>query len=235
MLNQENVARTGSLYYVSSVIPSYMCFDSKSCVLLCLENKSSTEKGADENDSAASEGSEAKLRAERSSRALAGRRTSRSGSASSGDGTISLTRKGLLSGTSTLATLAGKTRALAASVLEEIGSLAGESRELVGADGDVPGAGLGGALGRLAVGLVATVSGGDRGLLECVLEGGEIVHGGNLAAANLDETVVGVFLRVLVDKTSRVDGHHVAAIDGRDLVELTLALVATVLRQAGVY
>jgi hypothetical protein len=205
-----------------------MCF-----ALLCLESKCSTEEGRDENNGTASEGSKAELGAERSSRTLAGRRASRSASgAAASNGTIRLAGKILFGGASTLATLANETRALTATVLEKVGGLLGESWELVGTHGDVPGLGLGRTLGRLAAALVAAVTSRDRGLLEFALESVEVLHGGDLSATDFDEAVVGVLLRVLVDETSRVDGHHVLAVDGSDLVELTGTLVATILGQA---
>ena len=173
------------------------------------------------------------FRAERCGSAFGGSST-RWRSASRGNGTVRLAGKVSGGRSSALATSTLETRTSAGTLLKEVGGLAGESGELVGVDGNVPGVGLVRASGGLAVRLVATVAGGSGGLSECVLELGEVIHLADLATLDLDESVVGVFLGVFVDETSGVDGGHVGAVDGSNFVELALVLVATVLGQAGV-
>jgi hypothetical protein len=193
-----------------------------------LENESSAENRRDENNGAADERSNAKVGAQRRSSALAGRwcRASRS------DSTVSLTSKAGSGRTGVLATSALEARTGSATVLEVGLGIPGECGKLVSTDGDVPRARLGRTLGSGAACLVTTVTAGGRGLCVGTLEGFEIIHLGDGTAAEGNESVLGFFLGVFVDETTRVDRSHVAAVERRDLVELTGVLVATELRQA---
>jgi hypothetical protein len=67
-----------------------------------------------------------------------------------------------------------------------------------------------------------------EGILECV----EVVLGGNVAVCDFNKTVVGSFLRVLVNETTRVDTSHVAAVKRSNFFEFTGVGVATILGKA---
>jgi hypothetical protein len=195
-----------------------------------LQDKSSAEDRRDEDNGAANEGSHAEVRAHRRTGTLAGRRGC--GRASRCDSAIGLTSKAGSGRASVLATITLETWAGSGATLEVDLGILGESRELVCADGDVPGARLGWALGSGTARLVTTIAGGGRGLCVSGLENLEVVHLGDGTAAELDESVLGLFLGVFVDETTGVDGTHVAAVERRDLVELAGILVAAKFRQA---
>jgi hypothetical protein len=198
--------------------------------IIRLQDKSSAEDRRDEDNGAANEGSHAEVGAQRGTSALAGgrrwRRTARC------DGTVSLTSQARSSRTSVLATITLEPRAGSATALEVDLGILGEGRELVGAHSNVPGAGLGGALGSGAARLVATIAGRGRGLCVSSLKNLEVVKLGDGVAAESNESVLGLFLGVFVDETTGVDGTHVAAVERRDLVELAGILVAAKFRQA---
>lgn len=87
--------------------------------------------------------------------------------------------------------------------------------------------------GGSAAGVVATVTGrgwvGGQGGLQSG-EVGLLGHGG---ARDLDKTVAGAFLRVLVDETTGVDAGHLLVVEGLDFLELARALDAAVFGEAG--
>jgi hypothetical protein len=200
-----------------------------------LQNKETTEHRRDEDNGANSKRSKRELAGtERGGGALAGGGAAAAAASgtSGGDSTVRLAGKVGIVGSGVLATGTRKTGALTGTGLEELGGTGGESRKLVSLDGDVPGLGLVRALGCGAAGLVATVVRGVLGAGKCVLEGSEVVELLDAATADLNETVLGVLLAVLVNETSRVNGSHVLAVDGLDLVELALVGVAAVLGQA---
>jgi len=201
---------------------------------LILQDKESTEDRGDENNGAHNERSDGELAGAKSGRGTrAGRRgTGAAGSASGGDSAVTGTSQVGLLGTSRLGAIALEARAVTSTVLEVVAGTAGEGGELVSGNSNVPGGGLVRAGGSRAAGLVTTVAGGVSGVGVGVLEGGEVVKLLDAGAVDLDKTVLGVLLRVLVDETTRVDGRHVGAVDGLDLVELTLVGVATELGQA---
>ena len=203
----------------------------RNCLLnrLILQDKETAEEGGDKDDSAHGQRSEGELAgAEGRGSTLAGTgATGGTASSTGSDGTVSGTGQVGLLGAGRLGTRALETRTSTSTILEVVRSTAGESRKLIGADSDVPGLGLRRASGGRAAGLVATIAGGVGGVGVSVLEGGEVGELLDAVVVDLDKTVLGVLLRVLVDKTTGVDRGHVGAVDGLDLVELTLVGVAT--------
>ena len=195
---------------------------------ILLQDKETAEQRRDEDDSAHSQRGKGELAgAESGSGTLAGSRAaSRTSSSTGGDSTITSTGQVGLLRAGRLGTIALEARTGTSTVLEVVASTAGESGKLIVADSNVPGLALLGALRRRAAGLVTTVAGGVGRVCVGVLESGEVVKLLDVGAVNLNETVLGVLLRVFVDKTTGVDRGHVGAVDGLDLVELTLVGVA---------
>lgn len=200
---------------------------------LFLQDEEAAKEGRDEDDSTHGKRSEGELaRAKSGSSTLAGRGgTSGTASSAGGDSTVGSTSQVGLLRAGGLGTRTLETRAGTGTVLEVVAGTAGERRKLVSLDGDIPGLGLGRALRCRAAGLVTTVAGGVGGVGVGVLQGCEVGKLLDAVTVDLNKTVVGVFLRVLVDETSGVDGGHVGAVDGLDFVELTLVGVATELGQ----
>jgi hypothetical protein len=128
---------------------------------------------------------------------------------------------------------ARKTRTVTSTLLEKVVGTGGNSGELVALHGNIPGLGLVGASGGLAVGLVATVAGRVLGGRESLLEGLEVIALGDGVTVDLNKSVVGIFLGVFIDETSGVDAGHVGAVERLDLLELSGSLVAAVFGQAG--
>lgn len=97
---------------------------------------------------------------------------------------------------------------------------------------DLPGAALGWAFAWLAVGLVAAIA-RRVGSLQSSHQSLEVRGLLDRVAVDLDKTVAAALLGVLVDKTARVDGSHLVAVERRHFLKLTLIGNAAIFRQAG--
>ena len=123
-----------------------------------------------------------------------------------------------------------ETRTLTGTVIHELHSLAGDSRE--GGALDLPLVRLRRALGSLTILLEATSAGGVSSLLVSISETLEILVGRDFAIApDLDKTVTVRLNGVFVSETTRVDTGHVGGIESRDLAPLAGVGDAAKLRQ----
>ena len=236
------VARAGSFrqsycYYFNS--NNCECLHSLTIyrrLLLLLQDESTAKERRDEDNGTANQRRKAELGSAETGGSTLGAAGTSTGTAgvntARGDGAVGSASKVGSRRAGSLGTVTGETRALSGTVLEEVGSTRGNGRELVALHGHVPGLGLAGALRSGAVGLVTTVAAGVLGTSESGHEGLEVVALGDAVAVDLDEAVVGVFLRVLVDETTRVDASHVGAVKRLDFGKLAGVLVAAVFGQA---
>ena len=202
------------------------------------------EEGADEDNSTANEGTLAHVANKERVGSGAGRSSRSGASVGSGVGGVGgnsghTAGTGLSSGsrlaTSVLAAGTLETGALAGAVLHVLIGSIGKSRELVAGEVlDVPGVAVRGAGAGAAVGLVAAVTRGSGVVGELLHEVLEVVVLGVGVARDRAKTVLGFFLRVLVDETARVDRGHVRIVERLDGAESAGVLVAAVLGKAGI-
>jgi len=89
-----------------------------------------------------------------------------------------------------------------------------------------------GALRGGAAALVSTIASRYWGLGVGILEGAEIGTLGDRVAVNVDEAIVGFFLGVFVDETTRVDSRHVGTVDRGNFAKVTRVGVAAEFREA---
>lgn len=156
-----------------------------------LQDKSTAEERGSEDNGTSDQRSKAKVHgADRRSSALLGGAGAAGAYTTSGDGTVTSVGNVGLGRTGLLGTVTGETRALAGTVLEVVRGTGRNGRKLVGLEGDVPGAGLRGALRRRAGGAVAAVALGRGGAGVGALEGLEVGELLDLAVVNLDKAVV---------------------------------------------
>ena len=128
-----------------------------------------------------------------------------------------------------LASWTVKTRRLAGAVAHVFDSSLWDAWEfLAGELSNLPSLAAGRALAGAAALLVATIAAG-LSLCECSLESLEIGSLGDRVAADVHKTVTAALLRVLVDKTTGVDGRHLWTVESAHFLELALVGDAAVL------